>query len=101
MTIHTSIQTIGSGAIVDVYAQTLGSGIPLSQTLPHRVILQNRSGQPLLVGDPLGLGASPVTGLGLDDGEDFEARLRSPDRINVKNASGSSVAGLNVMIVTE
>lgn len=101
MPIHTSILTVGDGATVDVYAETVGDSIPVAQTLDHRVVLQNRTGKGLLYGDSDDLDASPATGLLLDDGTDATVKLRSPDRLFVRNTSGAGAASdLHVMIVT-
>lgn len=99
MSIRTGNVTVNG--VTDVYAAVGVVGYA-DTTLTHRLYLQNRTGNDLLLGDSADLVASPAVGLALPDGSDFDISLRSPDRLSVAPVSpGPSFGGLYAMIVTE
>jgi len=98
--IASSNPPVGNG-LTDLYAETVGESIPVSATLSHTLLLHNRTGVDVLIGDAVSLGTSPATGLVLADGADFGVHLHSPDRMLARIVDSQNVTGLHVLIVTD
>jgi hypothetical protein len=88
---------VGSGGtIVDLYAFLASSSVPVDQTPPHEVILQNAGTGTLRVGPPADINTN--AGFKVGPGDEFRVRIRVGNRLGLVGDGGASANAITVLL---